>query len=94
MSLEGECIMVKWMSDERRQEKRIRYSQEMVKRKTSDQCIACKTEINPGNKCFFFTIEVKGLQYPVRRYVCIKCHDEVMAKPEPVETVWPASSDF
>lgn len=86
--------MVKWISDERRQEKRIRYAIEMIKRKTSGQCIICEVEIKPGDKCFYFEVEINRLQYPVRRYICIKCHNEVTAKPEIFETAYATSFDF
>lgn len=80
--------MVKWTSKEKELEAKIRYAVPMVKRKTSGECKVCKKEIFAGENCFYYEIEVKGLQYPVRRYVCVKCHDEIASKPVDDSVTW------
>lgn len=80
--------MVKWTSKEKALEAKIRNAESMTKRKTSGECAVCKKDIVPGESCYYFEVDVKGFQWPIRQYICIKCHDEISAKPVDDSVAW------
>lgn len=78
--------MVKWASKERALDSRIRRAEGMTKRRSPSGCSICGRTIAPGDRCFFYEANVKGLQYPVRRYVCSGCHGEETGREAVVKT--------